>query len=145
MIPYGQSLIEYALVFSAVILVLIFGVILFRAGMQGRWLDTAEQAGTPLILNANYSVETLQESGRREVTGDLNQVKNHEYVVSTIIGSNEDEFSNNFLSEIGGKSNYQGHERTVTDFVDANINSQQKGTHTAINLGKVRDKGLFDQ
>jgi len=144
MIPRGQSLIEYALVFSAIILVLIFGAILFRAGMQGRWLDTAEQAGTPLVLNANYSVETLQESGRHELTGNLEQVQNHKYVVSTIVGNEDENFSRNFLNEIGGASAYSGHERTVTDFVNANVGNQQKGEHTAVNLGRVRDRGLFD-
>ncbi len=147
---HGQGALEYAVLFMAVILVIVFGQVYFKRALSGRFKDTSDQIGEQFTTGRNYTTQTIQQSFRRERTAhaDLDQ-SNGVYSESKVLKG--DAYTgtgdfDSFLDELGAKGGTYGNaEATVRDFVNATAGAGNVGIHSYFDSGDLRSANLFNE
>ena len=148
----GQSLVEYALMISVALLVIIGTQIWFAGALRGRWKRLADQAGAQFTSSPETAVaiETRQLSIRTELTGDpllisdsVDTVWNESRIVADPLDLGIGDFTE-IQTAFGSESVYIGHEATHRDYVDAVPGGGEVGTHSFLDRGQISSQKLFD-
>ena len=141
----GQSVLEYAVLVSAALIVIIAGQIYFKRALHGRWKDNADQVGEQFTTARAYTVENRQQSVRKETTGVLttqdSEVRSGAWSQSLI----EDTLPTGLtIAGVDGKeASYTGHETTRRDFVTQQVGARTLGTHGTFDSGQLSETALF--
>ncbi len=141
---HGQGALEYAVLFMAVILVIVFGQVYFKRALSGRFKDTSDQIGEQFTTGRNYITQTIQQSYRREKSGDVDLV-NGVYSESKVLP--RDRNLDDAVPDLRGvlaAANYANAEVTRRDFVkDVLPGGQALGNHGVFDSGDLRSTNLF--
>lgn len=142
----GQSVLEYATLITVVVLVVIFGSLYFKRGLQGRWKESSDQIGEQFTTGEKYTVETRQQSAREEVTGTSGEITSGNWSRSAVLDTLPQVGTSPVvtIAGVGGKeSGYTGHETTREDYVQQSVGTGKLGPHGTFDSGQFSKKGLF--
>lgn len=131
----GQGILEYAMILSVVVAVIVAIQIYVKRALEGKFKQSADQIGEQFTTNAAYTVQTISQSAREERTLANLTVENDGWTRSEIQGT-------------GGWTpanyTYAGYEATQTDYVNATAGSGQRGAHGTFNSGRISNVSLFE-
>ncbi len=147
----GQSLLEYAVLLSVAVLVIVGASVYFKRSLHGKWKESSDQIGEQFTTGQTYTIETRQQSFRREDTGTGGLIKPADGSAKawseSKVGTSA-EFQAPFasiLTAIGAKETaYTGAETTRTDYVTATPGGKAHGTHATFDSGVLKDIGLWE-
>lgn len=143
----AQSMTEYAVLIAVIVAALIAIQIYMKRSVMGRLKQSSDDIGEQFSTKASYSLQTVQQSGRRETTGKSTT----NFANSTILS--RDETESGWVRNVGNEINasiapilsedYYGHETTQRDYVNTTT-GRQLGAHGEQDLGNVSNEKLFE-
>lgn len=142
----GQSVVEYAVLITVAIAVVVAGQIYFKRALQGRWKGASDQIGEQFTTAQNYTIETREQSSREEVTGSDGEITAGSWTRSAVLSGlpqigNEPPID---PGSVGGVINsYSGHETTIKDYVNQTF-GKALGDHGTFDSGQLSNIKLFD-
>ncbi|MBI2495489.1 MAG: hypothetical protein HYW10_02845 [Candidatus Omnitrophica bacterium] len=156
----GQSVLEYAMLLGVVVAVIVAGQIYFKRSLQGRWKDASDQIGEQFTTAETYTIQTEQQSARKEETGTAALISPPQatgggttppsaWSQSRVLGVGDNEVPAGFdPTAVGGiEPQYLGHEITRRDYVPqgslTTAPTRAVGTHGTFDSGRLSTKSVF--
>jgi Flp pilus assembly pilin Flp len=136
---------EYAVLIAVALVVIIGGQIYFKRALHGRWKENADQVGEQFTTNQTYTIESRQQSVRRDTTGLLpaqdSTVNAGAWSQSTVRAALPSGMT--IAGVDGEEAGYTGHETTRRDFVTQAVGGDALGTHSTFDSGQLSGITLF--
>lgn len=132
----AQSILEYAMVLAVLVAVIVAIQIYVKRSIQGRLKQSADQIGEQFTTAETYTIETINQSARKEETLTGTAATGTAWTRSEILST--------VPEGITPTVTYPGYEVTSTDYVTASQGGGQVGTHGTFDSGKISDKKLFE-
>ena len=137
----GQSMLEYAILMGVIIAVIVALQVYVRRAVQGKFKDSADSIGDQFSTREAYTVQTIQQSARKDQTlGFGTEPADGEAWSQSQIATVDE----SFVPEEAKVTEYKGYEKTTTDYVTAEKGSGAVGTHGTFASGVLSEKTLFD-
>ncbi|TAN61410.1 hypothetical protein EPN16_03250 [bacterium] len=131
----GQGILEYAMILSIVVAVIVAIQIYVKRALEGKFKQSADQIGEQFTAAQNYTIQTVSQSARREQTLANLTVGTGGWTRSQIQDSS---------AWTPANYTYAGYEATQTDYVTAQAGSGQRGAHGTFDSGKISNVSLFE-
>lgn len=135
----GQTAFEWTMTLVVVALAVIGVQILLKRGVAGRFADTANQIGSQFTTAQTNTMQTRQQSFRKETTGLPDGGGAYDsWTKSTVMNTTEANAAGVTIANVGGKETaYTGHETNRGDWVKQSVGTGAIGAHGVYESGKL--------
>lgn len=145
----AQAITEYAVLLGIIVMAIVLIQVYLKRSIQGKFKSTADDIGEQFTTGTNYTVQTIQQSARREISGNgtiaqLNNTWSSSEIQTATDGARP-------IIAVSGiplpvLTAYAGHEITQKDFVNATRGGTAAlGTHGTFDSGKLSGKNLTSE
>ena len=144
----GQSILEYAILLGVIVAVIVAIQVYVKRSIHGRFKSSADQIGDQFTTGETYTVQTIQQTARREQTLGTDMGGSGQAWSESKIMTQGELGEHAWVGNLGDYqkkgTDYKGAEITTTDYVDQNVGDGTVGEHSTFDSGTYKDIKLFE-